>query len=68
MKKPTENGNWKVLKTKTKNGRTTLSSKCALQSNKKSKFMNEQEAKEILSTLGLKTPFNKIPLLGDILF
>ena len=30
--------------------------------------MNEQEAKEILSTLGLKTPFNKIPLLGDILF
>ena len=30
--------------------------------------MNEQEAKEILSTLGLKTPLNKIPLLGDILF
>lgn len=30
VKKPTENGNWKVLKTKTKNGRTTLSSKCAL--------------------------------------
>ena len=30
--------------------------------------MNEQEAKERLSTLGLKTPLNKIPLLGDILF
>ena len=30
--------------------------------------MNEQEAKEILSTLGLKTTLNKIPLLGDILF
>ena len=30
--------------------------------------MKEQEAKEIFSNLGLKTPLSKIPLLGDILF
>ena len=30
--------------------------------------MVKQEASGILSNLGLKTPFNKIPLLDDILF
>ena len=30
--------------------------------------MKEQEAEGLLSTLGLKTPLRKIPLLGDILF
>ena len=30
--------------------------------------MKEQEAKGLLSNWGIKTPFNKIPLLGDILF
>ena len=30
--------------------------------------MKEQEAKWLLSSLGLKTPLNKIPLLGDISF
>ena len=30
--------------------------------------MKEQEAKGLLSSWGLKTPLNKIPLLGDILF
>ena len=30
--------------------------------------MKEQEAKALISSLGLKTPFNKILLLGDILF
>ena len=29
--------------------------------------MKEQEAKELLSSLGLKTPLSKIPLLSDIL-
>ena len=45
-----------------------LSSKCAICGSKESKFMKEQEAKGILSSLGLKRPLNKIPLLGDILF
>ena len=35
---------------------------------KKSRLMKEQEAKELLSNLGLKTPSSKIPSLGDILF
>ena len=50
---------------KYKNGRTMLLSKCAACGNKKSKFIKEQEAKR---SIDLKTPLNKIPLLGDILF
>ena len=45
-----------------------LLSKCAICGSKKSTFMEEQEAKGILSSLGFKTPLSKIPLLGDILF
>ena len=30
--------------------------------------MREQEAKGLLSTLGLRTPLNEIPLLSEILF
>ena len=45
-----------------------LLSKCAVCSSKKSRFIKEQEAKGILSNLGLKAPLNKIPLLGDIFF
>ena len=43
-------------------------SKCAICNSKKSKFINKQEAKGLLSKLGIKTPFNKLPILGDILF
>ena len=45
-----------------------LSSKCAVCSSKKSRFMKKQEAKGILSSLGLKIPLSKILLFGDILF
>ena len=65
-KKNTESINPKVLKTT--NGKTMISSKCAICSSKKSKFIKEQEAKGLLSNLGLRTPLNKIPVLGDILF
>ena len=34
----------------------------------KTKFIKEQQAKRLSSNLGLKTPLNKIPVLGDILF
>ena len=30
--------------------------------------MKEQQAKGLLSNLGLRTPLNKISVLGDILF
>ena len=45
-----------------------LSSKCAACGNKKSKFIKEKEAKGLLSSLGLKTPLSKVPLLGVIFF
>ena len=52
---------------KTSNGKTIILSKCAICDSKKSKFIKEQQAKGLLSNLGIKTPLNKIPLLGDIL-
>ena len=65
-KKNTESINPKVLKTT--NGQTMILSKCAICSSKKSEFIKEQQAKGLLSNLGLRTPLNKIPVLGDILF
>ena len=43
-------------------------SKCAMSSSRESRFMNEQEARILSSSLGLKTPLNKILLLCDLLF
>ena len=53
---------------KTINGRMMILSTCAICSSKKSKFIKEQQAKGLLSNLGLRTPLNKIPVLEDILF
>ena len=53
---------------KTTNGKAIILSKCAICGSKKSKFIKEQQAKGLLSNLGLITPLNKIPILGDILF
>ena len=65
-KKNTESINPKV--SKTTNGNTMILSKCALCDSKKYKFIKEQQAKGLLSNLGLRTPLNKTPVLGDILF
>ena len=65
-KKNTESINTKV--SKTTNGKTMILSKCAICSSKKSKFIKGQQAKGLLSNLGLRTLLNKIPVLGDILF
>ena len=65
MLKDTENINPRV--SNTSNGRTMIS-KCAICGSKKSRFMKNQEAKWLLSNLGLRTPFSKVPILGDILF
>ena len=64
--KSTENINPKV--SRTSNDKTILSSICAVCGSKKSRFMKEQEAKGILSTLILKMPLSKISLFGDTLF
>ena len=65
-KKNTESINPKD--SKTTNGKAMILSTCAICGSKKSKFINEQQAKGLLSNLGLKTLLNRIPLLGDILF
>ena len=41
---------------------------CMLSLKKKSRLTKKQEAKGWLSSLRLKTPLSKVPLLGDILF
>ena len=51
----------------TSNGRVMILSKCAICGSKKSRFIKHQEAKGLLSKLGIKTPLSKIPILGDIL-
>ena len=48
---------------KTKNGRIMLLSKCIVCDSIKSKFIKEQEASGLLSSLGIKTPLSKIFLL-----
>ena len=41
--------------------------KYAICGSKKSRFIKNQEAKGLLSKLGIKTPLSKVPLLGVIL-
>ena len=43
-------------------------SKCAICESIKSRFIKKEEAKGLLSNLGIRTPLNKVPTLGDILF
>ena len=45
-----------------------MQSKCSVCGIKKSRFLKEQKVKGSLTSLGLKTPLSKVPLLGDILF
>ena len=50
------------------NGRAMIWSKCAICGSKKSRFIKNQDAKGLLSNLGIKTLLSKVPILGDILF
>ena len=61
-RKNTKNLDSKIFKTK--NGRLIMLSKSADCGIKKSRFMKEQEAKGLLSSLGTKTLLSKIPLLN----
>ena len=65
-KKHTKNINPQV--SGTSNGKVMILSKCAICGSKKSRFIKNQEAKGLLSNLGIKPPFSKLPILGDILF
>ena len=64
-RKNTESKNAKVVKTKT--GRIMLLSKRAMCHSKKSKFIKNQKATGLLSSLVIKTHLSKIPLLVSLL-
>ena len=50
------------------NLRITLLLICAICESKKSKFIKQQEASGLLSSLGIKIPLSTIPLVGPLLF
>ena len=64
-KKDTANIDTKMVKTK--NNRLLMQSKCSVCGTKKSRFVKEQDAKGLLSNLGIKKPISKISLL-NVLF
>ena len=61
----TENIDPKIFRTK--NNKLIMQSQCTDCRNKKSRFAKGQDAKGLLSNLGINTPFSKIPLL-NVLF
>ena len=65
-RKNTESKNPKIERTK--NARIMLLLKFEGCNSKKLKLIKEQEASGLLSSLGIKTPLNKIYLLGSLLF
>ena len=64
-RKDTDNIDSEIFRTQ--NNRLLMQSKCSNCKNKKTRFVKEQEAKALLSNLGINTPFIKIPLL-NVLF
>ena len=64
-RKDTENIDPKMVRTK--NNGLIMQSKCSVCGIKKSRFVKEQEAKGLLSNLGIKIPLSKIPLI-NVLF
>ena len=64
-RRDTENIDQKMVRTK--NNKIIVQSKCPVCGIKKSRFVKEQEARGLLSNLGIKIPLSKIPLL-NVLF
>ena len=63
-KEDTENLNSKMFRTK--NSRLVMQSKCPVCGIKKSSSVQKQEAKSLLSNLGIRTRLSKIPLLNAL--
>ena len=59
-KKNTKNIDLKI--SSSSNGRAIMLSKCAICGSKKSRFIKNQQAKGLLSNLGIKTPLSKVPI------
>ena len=51
-----------------KNGRIIILSNSVVCNSKKSKFIKHQEVSGLLTSLGIKTLFSKLPLAGLLLF
>ena len=64
-RRDTENIDRKMVRTK--NNRLVMQSKCSVCGTKKSIFVKEQEAKSLLSSLGIKIPLSKNTLLNVLL-
>ena len=64
-RKDTENLISKIFRRK--NCRLILQSKCTDCGIKKSRFVREQKAKDLLNNLGIKKPLSKVPLLNVLL-
>ena len=56
-RKDTNNINPKIFKTK--NNKLLMQSTCSDCKNRKSRFVKEQDANDLLSNLGINTPFSK---------
>ena len=67
MKKKHNTENIDPQVSSTSNGRVMILSKCAICGSKKCRFIKHQEAKGLLSKLSIKTPLNKILILGEIM-
>ena len=65
-RKDTENIDLEILSTS--NGRAMILSKCVICGSKKSRFIKNQDAKGLLSKLGIRKPLSKVAILGDISF
>ena len=63
-----DTGNINPRVSKTSNSRAMVLLKSAICSSKKSRFIENQEAKRLLRNFGSKTLLSKVPILGDILF
>ena len=61
----TENVDPKIFRTK--NNKLIMQSQCSDYRNKKSRLVKKQDAKGLLSNLGIRAPFSKIPLLNVLL-
>ena len=63
-----DNANINPSVSSTSNGRAMILSKYAICGNKKSRFIKNQEAKGLLSNLGIRPLLSKVPILSNILF
>ena len=66
VEKNTESKNPKGVKIKSE--RIMLLSNCEVCDTRKLKFIKGQKASGLLSSLGIKIPLSKIPLVGPLLF